>query len=147
MTFTELSFAVSLPLCNLVLRIIFRYEIIRSLCIVLTRAEQENDLHRIDLLHDCPEAVHWMITYFYTLDYDDMSTEKSQRHINEETADRAAIAVSASEKSLLQGTTDEMVTIDEYAGSDINRDPRHGQIVAPATALIRPFLPRSSITT
>jgi hypothetical protein len=64
-----------------------------------------------------------MITYFYALDYDDMSTEKSQRHINEETADQAAIAVSASEKSLLQGTTDEMVTIDEYAGSDINRDP------------------------
>jgi hypothetical protein len=52
-----------------------------------------------------------------------MSTEKSQRHINEETADRAAIAVSASEKPLLQGTTDEMVNIDEYAGSDINRDP------------------------
>jgi hypothetical protein len=42
-----------------------------------------------------------MITYFYALDYDDMSTEKSQRHINEETADQAAIAVSASEKSLL----------------------------------------------
>lgn len=64
-----------------------------------------------------------MITYFYILDYDDISTEKSQKHINEETADRAAIAVSASEKSLLQGTTDKMATIAEYAGSDLNRDP------------------------
>jgi hypothetical protein len=64
-----------------------------------------------------------MMAYFYALDYDDISTEKSQRHINEETADRAAIAVSANEKSLLQGTTDEMATVDEYAGSDLNRDP------------------------
>jgi hypothetical protein len=64
-----------------------------------------------------------MITYFYTLDYDDVPTEKSQRHINEETADRATIAVSASEKSLLRGTTDEVATIHEYAGSDLNRDP------------------------